>query len=914
MLLFDDTSFKVGGASIFPDHSDPRQFWYLPTEVRLAERDGVPVFTLLKYRNRASQSDKTRGGGFLTFEVNLRLTEEQQRDALKLIKRSLTTHGIDGDPVLSPVPFETGTVKAVALDLGGDKVIGAASPSLYGDNTAMFSLTLDEKYITILEDVFNNQDSNLVSPIGVIFDMEFRALRPRLQFTATAEIDRVMEEFKVGLSASLPIYGIHTRAEVQAGIRKLVEDGVVSIESTMFDDSDDVEKLRNQAMDYFTDTMLTEFFVPQLAMAEDSGKKLDLSRFNADQLGDDDDDGASSNQSQGNSNGQDGKDGEENKQDGEGQANDGGGDDDGTVEDLAEATTGIAEQILPSVNFKFEYTKTDEQRTRTYTYNDSKAQAMKYYPQGFFTLLLDGVASNLVIREIDLDDEFFRLLTINVESTDIDFDVLKMHSANVEIEYDGRQPDGDNDGIFKPNKTNPQTYRFYLNDDLLLDYRYNVEYNFLTQDSGELTTYKTDWITSRDRSLLLNPYQDLGFSQLEVSLEDDFQWNGIKSVIAHVTYEGPSWEDADKTWSLSKMFMFRPGGQTRYDWLMRLSNPKAKAFSYYFEYVLEDGNHSKTDPETSNVAAVLVPDLISAKRDIDFIFNLNFDETAYLTVNYNDSFSGYHWSKELVGKDDQKVSVSIPLANQENRAFSYVVTVVNNLTNQVQETKYPAGEYSRVVRVESLSDKSTPITITANKVRWSDVNRADFTVRYTSADGSTKTNTVKFESPDDEVYSFAVASGDGTPSYEWFATFYTDNGTFRYPQTADSYQTSTDKRLEFGVYAPISDSVSVLFDPDGLDWTVLDYVRVEVVDGSHEVGPDRGTKEREKMTEFDSEFEWEPNTLHQSYEWKVRFRLKEKLNGEKNFDTEWKSERFDDMDTIDLIDVFESVVPARTGV
>lgn len=887
MLLFNDSGFKIGGASIFPDHKDPLQFWYLPTEVRLAERDGVAVFTLLRYRNMPE--DEVAGGGFLTCEVNLRMTDEQIKEAEREIKKKLTADGVEGEPILAPVPFEEGQVKVIALDLEGDQILGSASPSLYGDNTAMFSLTLDQKYVNLLMSVFDSQDKSVVSPIGVVFDLKFRALRPRLQFTAKAQMERVMEEFKVGVGANIPIKGIRTKADIQAGLRQLEEDGVIDIKVTTFDDSEDVEKLRKEAMDYFTDTMLTEFFVPQLAMRTESGQRLDLTSIDEDAVTGDDE--------------------KEKGTSGEGEEKPS-GDNDSIVEDLGEAGLGIAEQLLPSVTFKFDYTKDTEDRERTYIYNDSKAQSLKYYPQGFFTLLLDGQSNELLIRDVDLNDDFFKRLTVNVDAAEIDYERLELISTHFEMEYDGDRPSSNEDGVFTPARKDRQTYKFFLNDALDLDYQYTIEYNFRDTENGELATYKTAWLTTKDRSILLNPPRDLGFLQFEISLENDFQWSGIKSVIAHINYTGPKWNDEGETWQKEKLFLFRPGGQTTYNWLLRTSDPDAKAFSYNFEYRLEDNTVSKTEPETGNVAAIIVPDLIGGRKAVDFILNLNADETAYLEVSYEDHDSGYKWHKELNGRDNQILSVSIPIPNRDQTAYSYKTTIVNSVTSEVQENTYPPQNYGRVVRVDSTPTTMIPIDISTASINWGEINRADVTVRYTEAGGNLTTKTIKFEPADDTRYSFMVAKlEDGrSPRYDWFVMFYTDDGSVRYPATSETFETSDLREFDLGDYTPQKEELIVLFDANDVDWEVVDEIRLEMVDGTQKPGPNRGTKERHEVDEDEPEYEWEPNTIHPMFEWRARFKFKQRLNGKRSYRTDWQSGQFASDAEINLQEILASAI------
>src|SRR2546426_7379882 len=112
LLLSAPRTITVDGIPVFPDHADPNQFWYLPGPVSLTRRtDGQSVFTFIKYKPAAVEGG-AKGGGFVMFATSLKL----DRATEGRVKARLS--GIaPGDPVLSLVPFDTGTVKCVALNL-----------------------------------------------------------------------------------------------------------------------------------------------------------------------------------------------------------------------------------------------------------------------------------------------------------------------------------------------------------------------------------------------------------------------------------------------------------------------------------------------------------------------------------------------------------------------------------------------------------------------------------------------------------------------------------------------------------------------------------------------------------------------------------------------------------------------------
>src|SRR3712207_4052562 len=82
MLEIGSKTITVDGITVFADHADPNQFWYLPGPVQLARRpsDNRAAFTLIKYAGVTNEA--VTGGGFLMVEVNLRLEPEVERRIL----------------------------------------------------------------------------------------------------------------------------------------------------------------------------------------------------------------------------------------------------------------------------------------------------------------------------------------------------------------------------------------------------------------------------------------------------------------------------------------------------------------------------------------------------------------------------------------------------------------------------------------------------------------------------------------------------------------------------------------------------------------------------------------------------------------------------------------------------------------
>jgi len=184
MLLLDSKQLEFDGITVFPDHADPMQYYYLPLMPHLttvkdpaAGNAEVPQFSLIRFRGRAGT------GGFLNFDVNIGAGD----DRLDEIRRQIQNEERLRDPPrLAPVTTVSGTVRLLMLGKqSGDAATAApgteagpqfvlkmdhsATPSLYGNNQAAFSIRRSSR-----------KDSTVARKAGTsgIWLISWRSLRP----------------------------------------------------------------------------------------------------------------------------------------------------------------------------------------------------------------------------------------------------------------------------------------------------------------------------------------------------------------------------------------------------------------------------------------------------------------------------------------------------------------------------------------------------------------------------------------------------------------------------------------------------------------------------------------------------------------------------------------------------------------
>jgi hypothetical protein len=250
-MLYLDSALELHGVTLFRDYGDPGRYYYLPRHPRLTREGGQPLFQLLVYREDVADDPRFRasgreGGGFLTMTVDVGVPEA----TLEAIRRELS--GRAGREVdLVAAPLERGAVRVSALGtaVGGaralegaaedeeggapegprfvERILGGASPSLYGDNRATFSLELDARGAQVMK---ASLGAGGASQVSVIYELDYRGLLPA--YHARIEID--FRQSYQYLRTRAQLNTLWLRADVDAEMERLEREGHIRIAEVDF--------------------------------------------------------------------------------------------------------------------------------------------------------------------------------------------------------------------------------------------------------------------------------------------------------------------------------------------------------------------------------------------------------------------------------------------------------------------------------------------------------------------------------------------------------------------------------------------------------------------------------------------------------------------------------------------------------
>ena len=699
MLYLDKPIGPISGMMIYGDHADSSLFYYVPERPRLARNDGVPEFIYLKYRRDITdnpafdpETKTSLGGGFLAFTVDLGVEEGE----LNQIKKELGRFA-DGEVKLTPIQFRKGSVRlTITKDAADTKdappdtprgitffedVYGATTPSLFGFNRATFAIVLSQEAATLFEAALQSG----ISPIGVIYDLEFLGLRPAFDVRITANYHRVYDELDIEFGAKGQIYAVSLGIDIGAAFQKLRDKGVVKVEVLNFTDDENLRKQADAAFDWFKTELLKDFFKssiepPALMKSNTGGGLLGeltslLGSLGSTQTG-------TPQPTMGPPSNAVPTPAQTPNTRSAGQVS--------TTQANTATSTGAGggagadgKTTNPSpfqVAFSLKKLEQVEDKERVFEYSMQAAEAREAAPQGLFSTIVQGLDLTQAIKEVSLDDEFFNRLAATV-SMGGDLTAAGINTVAVNLEYPGvREANEDPlnvDGfVFKPNQLTPHTFTNWLNDKKERSYRYYMDIHFAPDSPyvGKDIHVTTDWEVTRDRQLTLDPLDKIGLLDVQVSLGkiDPVQ---IVQVQVELLYE-----DRPNSFETVKTISLKPGDAGA-RWQVRLSDRNQKSYNYRLLYFFADGLRYQTPWQPSEDPALVInePFLNKIKARLVPLLDPNNLVEADINITYEEIDNNYRRTEQKVftgGAPLTSQEVVIPTLAQAPTGFTYDVTVV----------------------------------------------------------------------------------------------------------------------------------------------------------------------------------------------------------------------------------------------
>lgn len=301
---------RIGELTVYQDDTIWYRFYLQPSQpsVRIGS-NGLPVFLMALYhfsdQARAEDEQLPRGGGYMNFDVQYKVTEDEAEAAKQELQawvneeyaRRKADPEYAGDPdyaganapsvELADPQLSGGTVRMLTTQ--SEHLVSAtfaeAPASLVAGSTAVFNADLTDNGASFMRQLLvDDAGAGAIdlTPIQVIYDLTMWARLPPVVITITAESERVHEELqKISeTNRDNPCTPREVESYRENGVNSstLNETGLVNIHVDKGDASvpdEVVDTLQQYALDLF-DTMIQERF---LVPAEADGDEL---RFDAD--------------------------------------------------------------------------------------------------------------------------------------------------------------------------------------------------------------------------------------------------------------------------------------------------------------------------------------------------------------------------------------------------------------------------------------------------------------------------------------------------------------------------------------------------------------------------------------------------------------------------------------------------------
>jgi hypothetical protein len=731
MLYLNPPFYIIEGVSLFSDHADPLQYYYLPmmpkltTIVDSVTGQKIPQIQLIKYRGKAGN------GGFLNFDVNIGV-EEVTLEKIRGKLRQMA--GLNQAPRLAPVPLIDGTVRLLLFGKQtGDtaapnstapqfvlKIDQAAKPSLYGDNQAAFSVALDQYGVTVMEKALQGE----MSPIGIVYSLDYLALRPAYSVRLKVDWERVQKH----LDEHFGIDAIFVSVDIDKAVDELVEKRAIVLEADTFvpegEDESAVLGRRDQAVNEVREMILDAFFKPSIDPVKEE-------------------------------------------------------------EDGWDKAANFADRVSRlGVQGGFSYKKTDYTRIdrKSLDVNISERTTVKrsIYPQGHLSglsrlITQQGLDLSKFVLSVDLDDPWFERRKLSVISR-ANFEEDSISSINVRLNY-GNTPT--NVLLESSNaKTQVEWASIVTNNAMQRDInaQYTVTFKGVNGNERPISIKSAPEIFDGD-NFEINPREFYSIVHVPI-VALSFPWDRYPQVEVHLKYtDEQNGIRMDDTLLLDQAH----SDQT---WKMFVRDPKQTTFQYKLIYRAADNRDVVTIFNDNDDERITIRDPRPNKRSLTVVSNLDWNlvERAFVDLVYDDSKNDVYGEQSFeFSKDDSaSKSLKIDLVNPDYRKVAYQVTLLFKGGRMLEVPPSVTNDRRIILRSDMRGHRI--VNIQPKKVDFASKRLYEMQVelRYEDEDaGLSFSDLFSFQSiSDSSTFEFDYAD-DQKSTYEYRITYRYLNGLSR---------------------------------------------------------------------------------------------------------------------------------------
>lgn len=620
---------------VFPDFSDKRQFYCLPNFPRIAEmEDGSPAIRLLIFRKELDEVDPKSEDAvaFLSLDVDLRWDPELIEKARSVIRLE---DQLDDKPRLTPIFFRQGSVKLMLLDAvspeeGAErrpegqpsefvtKIMGAGSPSLYGDNRAIFQASLTKNGAAALSGALDG-----VTPIGVVYSLTFAGLQPAFNIRAKVDWKKIQDHFSEQKHADFLFY----ESDIQKTIDKFRDEKVISLETTIEGvGAEAMDAEREQAMTLVRQMIFDKFFEATFKRETAAG--------------------------------------------------------DSTADNVVSTLTHIHQNALTlgmGYTYKRKEVHVEELRTLDMDFTARKAAERTIYPQAHMHNLLSNsaITKDKLVTIVDGSEAIWKSQPFEVH-TSADWDGDGIVGVSVEIEYDDPKTGTVRSwGTFLTKEKDKAVHRDWMDRTAGNSFRYKYEVIFNAKTPGPRRKIESGpgWRNHEGTVLMVHPRELYETIQMEAGAVPKFpfdRWPAVQAILRYRTEDG-SFEHYED--SVLK------AGADLFTTRIRIDRSVSGMREVSLHYVGATGERVDTGWLPMPQDQWVVEDPHSEKLVVRAVVAGKRENIANLLVDleYNDEANGIHESETLSFDSDnisKPLSWTISRADPKQNRYRYRMTLV----------------------------------------------------------------------------------------------------------------------------------------------------------------------------------------------------------------------------------------------
>ncbi len=725
-MLYLAPPFRIiDGISVFRDHADPMQWYFGPlmphfsTEFDEEVEADIPRLSLIKYRG------DTGSGGFLNFDVDLGVKPEKLDE---ISTRLMALEQLDDKPRLAPIPYVDGSVRLMMLgaDSGADgdgatsgndqgasfvtKISHPSKPALFGDNNAIFSVQLGPEGVEVLEKSLAGE----LAPIGVVYSLDFLALRPAYGVNLEIDWDRVQKH----VNTSYGVDSIFASVDIENTVDELIEDRTIKLEVTSeFLDNEDNAGLagrRDRALNDVRGMVTDAFFEPSIVpdqKEEDGWDKAEKLARTAGTLA----------------------------------ATGGWG--------------GIAKFKMKHVNQQ----RTDKKRLNV-NYSERSTVLRSIYPQrhldGMFRLTRDaGVPLDRFITSVTTGGAWFRRrklrITSNTQFTEEGVTMIIAHVRYGDDEKSVRLKDGENDATIE--------FTSIVEDGEMrreVEVRYDVIFNDDAAEERPPSLSSEPFVTTVDE-LALSPSEL--YTQVPIELDaSSVPFEDYPVVEAHIHFK-----DEANGLRQRESFKFDTENQTK-TFNLFFIDPETRSFDVRVVYRAADNQDIELPVMRRVDELVTIENPFPDKRKLQVVPAVNWNDVSmvFVDLTYADPDNDINEVESLTFDSDNKKPVTFEanLKDPRKLAVSYKVTILFNDGGMTEIPTSVTFDSRIMIRPDMKGHKV--VTIMPPQVDFKDEKIAKLEIEIEYQDpimGLSFSDKIVFDDPDDRAlfeYDYVDAQRD----------------------------------------------------------------------------------------------------------------------------------------------------------